>query len=119
MTSDKSPILLVEDEFLIAIDVQMRLQEAGYPVLNPVGSVEEALAILDEQPVGAAILDMNLRGTTSTPIAERLQADGTPFVFLSGNDTYHQDEKFANHPVLTKPIDYANLIGQMKAFCGY
>ena len=45
MSSEKRPILLVEDEFLIAIDVQMRLQEAGYAVLNPVGSVEEALAI--------------------------------------------------------------------------
>ena len=119
MSSEKGPILLVEDEFLIAIDVQMRLQEAGYAVLDPVGSVEEALAILDAHSVKAAILDMNLRGDTSTPIAERLQAEGTPFIFLSGNDTYHQDERFANHTVLTKPIDYANLIGQMNTLCGY
>ena len=67
MSSEKRPILLVEDEFLIAIDVQMRLQEAGYAVLNPVGSVEEALAILDAQPVGAAILDMTHPKKTAQP----------------------------------------------------
>ena len=118
MTCGACTILLVEDEFLIALDVQARLQEAGYTVLDPVASVEEAMSALDRAEVCAAILDMNIRGSTSFPIAERLKADGTPFIFLSGNDTYRLQEKFADHMVLTKPIDYRQLIGKIDEICG-
>ena len=54
MTCGGCTILLVEDEFLIALDVQMRLQEAGYNVLDPVASVEEAMSVLDKTPVCVA-----------------------------------------------------------------
>ncbi|KCZ84567.1 response regulator receiver protein [Hyphomonas adhaerens MHS-3] len=119
MTSGGCAILLVEDEFLIALDVQMRLQEAGYNVLDPVASVEEAMSVLDKTPVCAAILDMNIRGSTSLPIAQRLQAEGKPFIFLSGNDTYQLQEKYSDRSVLTKPIDYAQLIGELRELCGF
>ena len=118
MDCENCSILLVEDEFLIAMDVQMRLQEAGYSVLNPVASVEDAMAVLDEKSVCAAILDMNLRGSTSLPIAERLQGQGVPFIFLSGNDKYQLTERFQDHLVLTKPIDYGHLIGRVREICG-
>ncbi len=118
MSCDDCAILLVEDEFLIALDLQMRLQEAGYNVLDPVASVEEAMAVLDKTRVCAAILDMNIRGSTSFPIAERLEADGTPFIFLSGNDTYRLQEKYSDRMVLTKPIDYEQLFGKVGEVCG-
>jgi DNA-binding response OmpR family regulator len=119
MGSEACVILLVEDEFLIALDVQMRIQEAGYKVLDPVASVEEAMSALDTSAVCAAILDMNIRGSTSFPIAERLQAEGIPFIFLSGNDTYQLQDKFSGRQVLTKPIDYGNLMDQVKEMCGF
>ncbi len=119
MTGGGCNILLVEDEFLIALDVQMRLQDAGYNVPDPVASVEEAMSVLDKMTICAAILDMNIRGSTSLPIAERLEAEGTPFIFLSGNDTYHLQEKYSDSLVLTKPIDYALLIGKVQALCGF
>jgi len=117
MSGDACTILLVEDEFLIALDVQMRLEEAGYKVLNPVASVEEAMAVLDREQVSMAVLDMNIRGSTSFPIAERLQTEGTPFMFLSGNDTYRLQEKFADRLVQAKPIDYALLISKIAELC--
>lgn len=118
MNCDECAILLVEDEFLIALDVQMHLQEAGYAVLDPVASVEDAMSALDQARVCAAILDMNISGSTSIPIAERLQTEGTPFIFLSGNDTYRLQGKFADHMVLTKPIDYGQLMARLREICG-
>ncbi len=76
------------------------------------------MSVLDKSAVCAAILDMNIRGSTSFPIAERLEAEGVPFVFLSGNDTYQLHEKFSAHQVLAKPIDYQALIGQVEEMCG-
>jgi DNA-binding response OmpR family regulator len=112
-------ILLVEDEFLIALDVKVRLEEAGYRVLPPVASVEDAMAAMDETSVCAAILDMNIRGSTSLPVAERLEREGVPFIFLSGNDTSHLQERFSEHLVLNKPIDYGQLLTRVKEICGF
>jgi len=118
MSCDEGVILLVEDEFLIALDVQMRLQEAGYKVLDPVASVEDAMAALDKTQVCAAILDMNISGSTSLPIAQRLESEGKPFIFLSGNDTLHLRERYPHHMVMTKPINYEQLIGAVRQICG-
>ena len=112
-------ILLVEDEFLIALDVKLRLEEAGYKVLNPVASVEEAMAVIDETSICAAILDMNIRGSTSFPVAERLEIKRVPFIFLSGNDTSHLQERFSGRLVLNKPIDYGRLLQEVKEICGF
>ena len=118
MSDRDCTILLVEDEFLIALDVRMRLEEAGYKVLDPVSNVEDAMSVLDTAKVCAAILDMNISGSTSFPIAERLQTEGKPFIFLSGNDTYRLQENFSGQVVVTKPIDYGQLIAQVKEICG-
>ena len=48
-----------------------------------------------------------------------LEAEGKPFIFLSGNDTYHLQEKYSDRSVLTKPIDYARLIGELRELCGF
>ncbi|MEZ6000195.1 response regulator [Hyphomonas sp.] len=117
MERNECTILLVEDEFLIALDVQMRLQEAGYKVLDPVANVEDAMSTLDNAKVCAAILDMNISGSTSFPIAERLKAEGKPFIFLSGNDAYQLQESYSDRIVLTKPIDYEQLIFRVREIC--
>ena len=118
MSRDACAILLVEDEFLIAMDLKMQLEGKGYLVRGPAASVEDGLAILDKDTVCAAILDMNLRGSTSFPIAERLAKAGTPFMFLSGNDIHQLMEQFAGRTVLTKPIQYPRLFEELAAICG-
>jgi len=107
-------ILLVEDEFLIAMDVRMQLEAAGYAVVGPAASADQALDLLGAGPVDAAVLDMNLRGSTSLPVAERLAAAGTPFLFLSGNDANSALAAFADRTVITKPIDFAGLLGALE-----
>ncbi len=110
-------VLLVEDEFLIAMDLKSQLQAAGYPVLGPAANVEQGLALLDKGTVCAAILDMNLQGSTSFPIAQRLAQEGTPFMFLSGNDASRLLEEFSDRIVLRKPINYPELLRELKAMC--
>ena len=110
-------VLLVEDEFLIAMDLKSQLQAAGYPVLGPAANVEQGLALLDKGTVCAAILDMTLQGSTSFPIAQRLAQEGTPFMFLSGNDASRLLEEFSDRIVLRKPINYPELLRELKAMC--
>lgn len=110
-------VLLVEDEFLIAMDLQSQLEAAGYSVLGPAANVEQGLALLDKGEACAAILDMNLQGSTSFPIAQRLAQEGTPFMFLSGNDASRLLDEFSDRTVLRKPINYADLIRKLKDIC--
>ena len=87
---------------------------APYPGNGPVASADQALDLLGAGPVDAAVLDMNLRGSTSLPVAERLAAAGTPFLFLSGNDANRALAAFADRTVITKPIDFAGLLGALE-----
>ncbi|MBU2532837.1 MAG: PAS domain S-box protein, partial [Alphaproteobacteria bacterium] len=78
-------ILVVEDEALIATELEDILTDANFEVLGPAGSVKHALDLIDRIGCDAAVLDLNLGGNeTSEPIARRLMRDGTPFVVVSG-----------------------------------
>ena len=118
MNCDTCDVLLIEDEFLIAMDIKMRLEEAGYTIKGPAASVEEGMAFLDEGMVCAAILDINIRGSSSLAIADRLVGEGIPFMFLSGNDTYRPEDRFAGKTVLTKPIDYDKVLEELAGIHG-
>jgi len=98
------PVLIVENEPLIALDLSHAVQDHQGIVIGPVPTVAEALAILARQPVGAAILDAKLDDRDITPVATRLIAQGVPFVIHSG--TGLPAELAASHPdlpVIIKP----------------
>ena len=64
----------------------------------------------DEQiKAGAAVLDVNVGGDLVYPLAEKLQAFGTPMLFLTGYDAKSIDQRFRNGGLLTKPIDESEL----------
>ena len=104
-------ILIVEDDYLIAQNLEDELTEAGFSVLGPAGSVSDAMAIIDEggQP-DAAILDVNLGDETSFSLADMLAIAGIPFVFATGYGAEFLPEKFAGRPVVTKPCVVADLV---------
>jgi DNA-binding NtrC family response regulator len=77
-------ILVVEDEFLIAMELEHTLRRAGYEVLGPAPSVGTALELLRQERPDAAVLDVSLAGERVTPVAEVLRAMGVPFVLASG-----------------------------------
>lgn len=99
-------ILLVEDEFLIALDLQILLYRLGCDVLGPVGSVAEALVLLRHERPDAAVLDINLRDGIVTPVIERLDVMEVPFVLVTARDTsMFSHPRLQATPALSKPVE--------------
>jgi CheY-like chemotaxis protein len=99
-------VLVVEDEYIIAMELNRWLQEAGIEVVGPVPSVEQALDLIeDESALDAAVLDINLgAGETVYPVADRLGALGVPFLFATGEVRVRNDPGYGGRPRLDKPI---------------
>jgi two-component SAPR family response regulator len=78
-------VLVVEDEYLIAVSLRDHLQAIGSTVIGPVPSVEKAMRLIESnQRIDVAILDINLRGVMVYPVADVLLIRNVPFVFASG-----------------------------------
>jgi DNA-binding LytR/AlgR family response regulator len=100
-------ILIVEDEFLLAMELELLLQERGSVVLGPVSSVDRALALLDSEPPppDVALLDVNLKGERATRIAVALMARAVPFVLITGYSRPQLSEPELHHaPRVDKPV---------------
>jgi hypothetical protein len=69
-------VLLVEDETLVAMMMAELLQDIGFDVVGPFGSVAEGISGMERQPLDAAVLDVNLRGEMVYELADRLMGHG-------------------------------------------
>ncbi|MFA5966458.1 MAG: response regulator [Sphingomonas sp.] len=76
-------ILIVEDEAIIALGLELAALDCGAVVAGSVGSAAAAMDLLDTMRIDAAILDANLADGEASPVAERLIAQSTPFIFHS------------------------------------
>jgi len=83
MTAKTHAILVVEDEYLVAMEICRWLEEARYEVIGPAASVRQALSLLQGHTPSAGVLDINLKGEFSFPVAEELKVLGVPFVVTS------------------------------------
>ncbi|MGO4387984.1 HWE histidine kinase domain-containing protein [Microvirga sp. 2YAF29] len=103
-------LLLVEDQLLIALDVEAMLGERGIGDVTTSGTVSDALRKLSESTPSAAILDVNLGSETSIPVAEELARRNIPFVFATGyGEKGMVPASLANVPVVRKPYDADSL----------
>jgi CheY-like chemotaxis protein len=108
-------ILVVEDEYLIADDLRMALEEAGAEVVGPVPSVKEAEELIASDPaIDAALLDVNLRGEQIFAVADRLADREVPFVFATGYDQASIPDRFSDRPRLEKPIKARQIISILR-----
>ena len=96
-------ILIVEDEVLVAMMMEDILLEQGCTP-EVAGDQKAALACIDGGRFDAAILDVNLNGAASFPIAEALKARGVPFAFSTGYDERMLRDGFGDQPVIRKPF---------------
>ena len=101
---DGMRVLVVEDVAILAWAVRDALAGAGAEVAGPVASVASALALLAEQDVDAAVLDKNLNGESSDPVADVLVMRDVPFVFLTGYGSDDTVGRHAERPTLGKPL---------------
>ncbi len=107
-------ILIVEDEYFIAADLKRALAEAGAIVVGPAGTLASAQALVDDD-IDLALLDVNLDGEHSYPLANRLHERAVPFAFLTGYDQWALPPAYRDVPRLDKPFDLAHLIRQLTA----
>jgi two-component sensor histidine kinase/DNA-binding response OmpR family regulator len=98
-------LLLVEDEALTGMMMSDMLTELGFEVIGPFGRLADAMAAVGRENFQAAVLDVNLDGEMVYPVADAVLALGVPFVFVTGYSAEGIDRRFAQIPVLQKPIE--------------
>jgi CheY-like chemotaxis protein len=97
-------ILVVEDEYLIAMSLQDALENAGSVVVGSVPSVEKAIKTIELDPhIDAAVVDVNLGGVLAYPVADMLIARKIPFVFTSGYEDNVLRNRYAQVKNCPKP----------------
>jgi len=107
-------VLLVEDDPMIALDLEETLKQEGIVVVGPAGALLRALYLADSVPLDAAVLDVRLGAHTSLPLANRLAERRVPFLFQTSDPTF-LDGAHAGAPVLIKPFLAKQLIGALTA----
>ena len=101
-------VMIVEDEALIAMTVAQYVTSYGYEVVGPFGKVSQALSSLQEQPVDAAVLDVQLDREIVFPVAMELTARRIPFAFLTAQPQAFP-EQFKRTDRVSKPFRQAEL----------
>ena len=95
---------------IVAWLLEDMLADLGCVVVGPAVSINQALAIVDAEAIDAAVLDVNLEGQMSYPIADALAALGVPFVFSTGYDKDRLLEGYRTFSVLQKPFRRSQLV---------
>jgi DNA-binding NtrC family response regulator len=97
-------ILIVEDEYFIAQDLAEAFTDIGSEVLGPVPSIDQAMEVIRDQVVHAAVLDINIQDQMVFPVADILTRRDIPFVFASGYDEKTVPQSYQGVPRWEKPF---------------
>ena len=97
------PVLIAEDQTLLAMLLKEQLESIGFEVAGPARSVAEALVILDGQPLCGAVVDVGLEGGDVYPLLDQLVARGIPILISTGRSRQDLPEKYRSMPLLGKP----------------
>jgi CheY-like chemotaxis protein len=102
-------VLVVEDEMLILMTIEDMLADLGCESVTAAATVDKGLALIDAQSFDVAMLDVNLNGNKSYPVADALAARGIPFVFSTGYSDHSLKDGYPDRPVLRKPFQQKEL----------
>jgi DNA-binding response OmpR family regulator len=104
-------VLVVEDEFFLAADLEDSLTRAGAEVVGPIPDLRAALAQVQMDSIDLVVLDINLRGDEKAyPIADVLSERGIPFLFTSGYASRDLPKRYRNIRRLEKPFEMKSLV---------
>lgn len=98
-------ILVVEDEFLLAEETRRKLTKLGATVVGPTARVKQAIALIEDEQIDAAILDIFLDDTLVFPVADLLEERNIPFVFASAYDASVIPGRFNGYLLCEKPVE--------------
>lgn len=106
-------VLIVEDEALVALQLEDLLTEWGCIVVGPAARVDQALQLLNGQIVDAAVLDLNIAGELVYPVADELTSRGLPYIFATGYGASGLTEPYRVQRVVEKPFARRELLQAM------
>ncbi|WP_137154493.1 response regulator [Rhizobium sp. FKL33] len=103
-------VMVLEDDVLIAMDMEDFLLGVGCKVVGPISNVEAALEKVETVELDGAVVDLNLRGELSIPVIEALKSRGVPVVVCSGYaELSGVQDMLADVPMVPKPCDFSAL----------
>jgi DNA-binding response OmpR family regulator len=108
-------VLVVEDEYLVAVLIEQILESAGCVVMGPIPRVPEALDAVDNDNYDAAVLDVNLAGERINPVAAALSERDVPFMFVTGYGANALPREYSERPHIGKPFRMAELLGVLSS----
>lgn len=106
---DGARVLVVEDRTPIAMELCDLLEDHGCVVVGPAGHLGQAMTLVD-QPIDIGLLDIDLYGEPSYPVAKSLQQRGVPVVLITGFDDVSIPDELQHLLVFEKPIAPAQLL---------
>ena len=109
-------ILVVEDEYFLADDLQRHFVSLGAEIIGPVAYLDDAAEVLKaDAPIDVALLDINVRSEMVFPLARLLRSRNVPFVFTTGYDKKSLGSEFMDVQVWEKPLDIPRLARSLTA----
>ena len=118
MAEHRLRILIVEDEMLVAMNIEDMLLDLGHEVTGIASRLAPALALAGEAEIDAAVLDVNLAGERSFEVADLLRERGIPFLFATGYGLQGIEERYRGSTVLQKPFRIADLGAALRSIAG-
>ncbi|AOR80343.1 response regulator [Novosphingobium resinovorum] len=97
-------VLVVEDEMLVAMNIEDTLTELGAIVVGPAMRLDTALDLAEREEFDLAMLDVNIHGGRSYPVATLLKSRGVPFIFATGYGHAADVDEFSDIATLAKPF---------------
>ena len=108
-------VLIVEDEPLVAADIQTILVDAGFQISGVATRLSKALSLIETVACDVAIVDANLCGSSTGPAAAALAARGLPFIVLSGYTHGQLQSEFSSGSFVQKPYRTGELVDRLRA----
>lgn len=113
MSRNPPKALIVEDEFLVALEIEQELEGLGFDVVGPITRVTDAAQLAAGEDLALGVLDINLHSDESWPVARELKKRGVPFFFLTGRINAHLSlpDDLRDTEICYKPLDPNQLRG--------
>ncbi len=107
-------VLIVEDNPLIALELEEMLRERGLAIAGTARSLDAALALAASERIDVALLDVNVGRQKIDPVANLLASRSCPFVFLTGYGRTGLPEAHSSCAIVGKPFDAEQIIGALR-----
>ena len=102
-------VLVVEDDYLVSLLLEDMLTDLGHRIIGPASEPANALDLAQREEMDVAVLDVNLRGAETYPIAAALAARAIPFIFATGYGRHSLRAPYGDAPLLKKPFQQSDL----------